>query len=267
METHSSYVRIRDTKFYFEKAGNGTSVVFIHGFSLDTRIWDDQFEVFARDYCVVRYDLRGFGKSAINSGQPYSHVYDLEALLGFWEIGKPILIGHSLGGRIAIDFALTFPDRIRGLILVDTALTGFRRTVKPNIKGRGFTPEMAKQVWIADPLFASIHEKPFVRDRLSRIIADYSGWHWMNQDPGQDIAPPAIERINEIKLPTLIMVGQKDLNDFHVIADLLNRQISQSEKFTLRGVGHIPNMEDPLQFNWASLNFLSRSATANFVDP
>ena len=68
--SRSGIASVNGTKLYYEQAGQGPTLVFIHGFSLDSRMWDDQFETFARDYHVIRYDLRGFGRSAPASDEP-----------------------------------------------------------------------------------------------------------------------------------------------------------------------------------------------------
>jgi pimeloyl-ACP methyl ester carboxylesterase len=88
------------------------------------------------------------------------------------------------------------------------------------------------------------------------MISDYSGWHFVNTDPLCLSDPPAIERLQEIKVPTLIAVGERDFPEFHRIADILSKKIQNSQRVTLRGAGHISNMETPREFNEAVLSFL-----------
>ena len=116
------------TRLYYEVAGSGHPLVFIHGFTLDTRMWDDQFETFAREYQVVRYDRRGFGKSSLPVDEDYAHADDLAALLEHLGIDRAYVLGLSGGGASAIDFALTYPEAIDGLITVDTVLRGYQWT-------------------------------------------------------------------------------------------------------------------------------------------
>jgi pimeloyl-ACP methyl ester carboxylesterase len=89
-------------------------------------MWDDQFEAFAQHYRVVRYDARGFGKSAQPGSEKYLHAADLMALLERLEIDRAAILGLSMGGGIAIDFALTYPEATRALVLVDSTLGGYR---------------------------------------------------------------------------------------------------------------------------------------------
>src|SRR5689334_19941744 len=119
MDMLSGTAEVNHTRLYYEVAGSGPPLVLIHGFDLDTRMWDDQFEVFAQHYRVVRYDVRGFGKSA-RPTEPYAHEEDLKALLDYLGIAQAHIVGMSMGGGIAIDFTLTYPEMTRTLILVDS---------------------------------------------------------------------------------------------------------------------------------------------------
>jgi pimeloyl-ACP methyl ester carboxylesterase len=102
---------------YYEITGSGRSLVFLHAGIADSRMWDEQFWMFAPTHRVLRYDLRGFGISAPVSGT-FSHRQDLCSLLDFLQIGKASLVGLSLGGQLALDFALEWPDRVESLILM-----------------------------------------------------------------------------------------------------------------------------------------------------
>src|ERR1044072_826236 len=102
--------RVNGTSLYYETKGKGFPIVFVSGGGiLDRRGWDEQFETFAKHYRVVRYDVRGIGKSARPQG-PFSHSEDLYALLSFLKIKRAHVAGLSVGGAIAIDFALEHPE-------------------------------------------------------------------------------------------------------------------------------------------------------------
>ena len=90
------------------------------------------------------------------------------------------------------------------------------------------------------------------------MVSDYSGWHWMNHDPGRPFKPPAIQRLANIHVPTLIIVGELDTPDFHAIATTLERGIPGATKVMLPGVGHLGNLEAPDRFNEIVMEFLSR---------
>ena len=251
------FAEVNDTRLYYEIVGKGHPLVLIHGFSLNTKMWDDQFETFAKRYKVIRYDVRGFGKSALPTiGKEYSHTMDLKALLNQLGIDHAYVVGLSMGGKIAIDFTLEYPEVTKALILVDSNVGGFRDWSKTSTSTLEAL-EAGKEAWKNCPLFKPAFEKPNVALRLKQMISDYSGWHLVNSDPSRSLDPPAIERLQEIKVPTLIIVGERDLPDLHKIADILNRKIQNSQKITLKGVGHMSNMETPNEFNKAVLNFLA----------
>jgi len=117
------FADVNGTRLYYEMAGSGPALVLIHGHTLDTRMWDDQFEPFARDYRVIRYDQRGYGKSAPPTAESYSPADDLMALLRYLGLSSAHILGQSRGGAGAIDFALTYPEATTTLIAVDAVLS------------------------------------------------------------------------------------------------------------------------------------------------
>jgi len=263
MEKQNGFTEVNGTRLYYEVAGSGHPLVLIHGFTLDTRMWDAQFEMFAQYYRVIRYDVRGFGKSALPASESYAHTDDVKALLEHLGISHAYVLGLSMGGEIAINFALTYPETTRALVPVDSALGGFQwqefgaslESVWSKAKESGV--QAAKEVWLDLDLFAPALEKPDVASRLVQIVSDYSGWHFVNEDPGRALDPPAIQRLDKVSAPTLIIVGERDLPDFHTIADTLQKGIPNARKVVLPRVGHISNMEDPDKFNEVVLSFLA----------
>jgi pimeloyl-ACP methyl ester carboxylesterase len=263
---NKGFAEVNDTRLYYEMDGRGHPLVLVHGRSLDTRMWGDQLDVFAKRFKVVRYDVRGYGKSAVPTvGKEYSHTGDLKALLNQLGIDYAYVVGLSMGGGIALDFTIEYPEATKALILVDSFLAGFQdwsetyrelmQSLMKEAKEKGI--EATRDMWKNCLIFKPAYEKPNVAFRLKQIISDYSGWHFVNPDPLRPLDPPAIERLQEIEVPTLIIVGERDLPDFHRIADILNKKIQNSQRITLRGAGHMSNMENPKEFNEAVLSFLA----------
>jgi pimeloyl-ACP methyl ester carboxylesterase len=106
---------------YYEMTGAGSPVVLLHGANLDHRMWDDQVAPLAHAHTVVRYDLRGFGRSTRGSISD-AHAEDLKALVDHLELDRVSLLGHSLGAGAAVDFAIAYPDAVRALLLVSSSL-------------------------------------------------------------------------------------------------------------------------------------------------
>lgn len=126
MKKQTGFIEVEGTRLYYEVAGSGRTMILIHGLTLDSRMWDDQFETFAQQYQVIRYDLRGFGKSGLPNSESYSYVDDQKALIDHLGVSHAYVIGLSLGGMIAIDFALEHPEATDALIPVDAVLGGFQ---------------------------------------------------------------------------------------------------------------------------------------------
>jgi 3-oxoadipate enol-lactonase len=254
------------TELHYSIAGKGTPIVLVHGFALDSRMWDDQVPELAAHYSVIRYDMRGFGKSGMRD-EPYSHAEDMKGLIDRLGLGRVALMGLSLGGGAALNFAIAYPDAVRALIVVDPSLGGFRwsaETTRPQQEVQATARERgvdaAREQWLEHPLFAQVMANTRSATLVRAMVSDYSGWHWKNRDPGRPFKPPAIQRLGDIHVPTLIIVGELDTPDFQAIAETLERGIPGATKVTVPGVGHLANLEAPDRFNEIVMEFLARSA-------
>lgn len=265
MRKEAGFAEVNGTRLYYEMAGSGDPLVLIHGMTLDTRMWDDQFEPFAQRYRVVRYDARGFGKSALPTAEkPYAHTDDLKALMTHLDIARAFILGLSMGGGIALDFAVAHPEATEALIPVDSRLNGWQpdaefaaylSAVRTRASEAGI--QAARDVWTYSAMFKPALENPTVASRLAQIIADYSGWHWVNDNPLRAPDPPAAQRLHTIRVPTLIVIGERDVPDCHAIANTLDRRIPNARKVVIARVGHMANMEAPERFNTVVSDFLA----------
>jgi 3-oxoadipate enol-lactonase len=262
-EVVSGYAEVNGARLYYELAGSGAPLVFIHGFGLDRRMWDAQFSFFARRRQVLRYDLRGFGRSALpQPGAAYRHVDDLAALLDHLQIDQAALAGLSLGGLIALNAALEYPDRVSTLVLVDAIASGramsaawddeYRR-IRREARAQGAAA--GKQAWLSFSLFAPTRAHPEAGPLLARLIGDWSGWQLTQRDP-ENSNIVAMGRLAEVRAPTLVVVGERDQPDFQAIADEL-LGIPLARKVVVPGAGHLVPMEAPGEFNVLLEAFLS----------
>jgi pimeloyl-ACP methyl ester carboxylesterase len=263
MAGHHEIAHVAGTHLAYEVVGAGPCLVLIHGFALDSRMWDDQIDTLAQHHQVVRYDMRGFGHSDLPDATSYTPAADLKALLEYLDIGMATVLGLSLGGGVALDFALSYPELTRSLVLVDAMVDGWAWSSAWNEQagavwtaGKDWGVAIAKERWLALPLFRPAQQKPDVGRRLARMVSDYSGWHWHNDDPRQRLQPSTLPRLGSITAPTLIIVGERDEPDFRLMADTFERGIPASQKVIMSGVGHMANMEDPEQFNAIVRHFL-----------
>lgn len=249
-------------QIYYEVTGTGVPI-FIHGFTLDHRTWQPQVEAFSKRYRVVTYDARGFGKSSLPTG-PYDHVADLHALLEHLGIKQAHIVGLSMGGRIATNFVLFYPEMAISLTLMDSALDGYGSEVNWNVHAKEQGLEKARENWLNHELFIVTQKRPEVVATLRSIVEDYSGWHWLHHDPQNPINTHAREHLHEISKPTLVIVGEGDLTYFHNIAGVLVAGIVGAQKVVVPNAGHMVNMEAPKVVNKLLADFIAKP---QFVEP
>lgn len=254
------FINIQDGKLFYQIEGKGPPLIFLHGICLDHRMWQQQIQFFSLSYTCINIDLRGFGRSSVPIS-PYSFHEDINTILDSLHITSPVtLIALSMGGKAAINFALTYPSRTKVLVLADVAVDGY------NFKNFNLAPiaglakekgvDSANQLFLNNPVFASARKNKIVFDRLKEIILSYSGWQWLHPNPVKTISPVAIQQLDRITAPVLILTGEKDIIDFQAIAEILHQNIKQSVKKEISGVGHMCNMENSKTFNQLVFQFL-----------
>ena len=261
MSTTTGYVQVEDARLYYERSGEGFPVVLIHAGLWDSRMWDDQFATFAEHHDVVRYDVRGFGRSDRPSA-PYSDLRDLMYLLGELDISRCAIVGCSTGGQLAIDFALEHPELVDAVVPVAPGLSGYR------------WEDAGLEVLIAE-----VHEAVTAGDLRSAMEIELAVWAPRSEDPTTDARirqiamdnlhvfrvpdtlaetpPPALPRLETIEAAMLVIVGDRDIAEIHAIADLLERRVPGAHRRVIAGADHLVNMRRPEKFNRQVLDFLS----------
>ena len=265
----SGFVRVGEPVIYYEIAGprgpdgssgTGAPVVLIHGGQMDRRMWDPQFESWSKKYRVVRYDVRGYGRSPTPT-VPYSDTEDLLAVLDALAIPKAHLVGLSLGGRIAIDFTLAHPDRVASLVAVAAGMSGFDFSAgnwpqqMRAAQERG--GEAAAGLWLEDPYMVPAMEHADLAPRIRELVLDNAQVWLQNPLLPKRLTPPAAKRLAEIRVPTLVVVGDRDVPDMQKVADQLAAEVKGARKVVVPGAGHIVSLEKPQEFDRAVLGFLA----------
>jgi len=258
----SGFVEVNGGRLYYEVAGKGHPVVLIHGGQLDSRMWDDQFARYARSARVIRYDVRGFGKSPAASGM-YADEEDLAGLLRTLKIEKASIVGLSLGGRIAIDLALSHPDLVDALVLVAPGLSGFHFSGDPNDAesiraAQAGDWEAVTHYWLMSGYMAPAMANPKIAPRIHELALENAHEDMDNPFLERPLYPAAIDRLPSIHVPTLIVVGNRDVADIHEICGLLYARIPGAKQVIIDGAGHMVNMEKPEEFDRAVLPFLGQ---------
>ena len=277
LEVTHGYLEVDQLKVYYETMGSGPPLVLIHDAILHREVWNNQFEVFAKDYTVIRYDQRGYGLSESND-MGYVNIEDLHALLKHLNIDRATLVGSSYGGQMTLDFALAYPDMVEALILVGAPISGstfsqndadaviwrsavFKRffgVYRPT--GRLHNSEEATEtvkLWLEFPgsrywiLPENSDARQQVRDLLLANLQNL-----IHRRLIKDPDVPANGRLADIQVPTLIIVGQEDNPDLHEHADKLEMELAEAKKVVIPNAGHLVHLEQPEVFNQAVLDFL-----------
>lgn len=247
--------------------GDVGTVVLIHGHSVDLRLWRYQLPALidAR-YRVIRYDVRGHGRSTVPpDGYTWEHYSaDLSDLLDHLSIEAAHLVGISMGGGIALQLALDSPHHILSLTLVDATLPGFTysqefsRQIEELVQAvRSEGPRSAFQrLWLAGPLFDGVRRFPHRLALLHEMTLAYPAADYREGAIPADYAPTVSDRLAEVTAPALVVVGQEDIPDFRLIADLLAANLPNARQLLLPRCGHIPPLEQPGAFNAALIAFL-----------
>lgn len=260
----AGFAEVNGTKLYYEQMGKGRTIIFVHGGLVDSRVWDEQFMEFAKRYRVIRYDLRGFGKSAEPSG-PFSPIEDLHALLGFLKVEHATVVGGSLGGMVATDFALEYPQTVEALVLVGSGLRGDKRPQDKQMAAiyqtaRRDGAESYAERMMGTPLFAGVRNNPPVSSRLRRMLIDnYKALASLGPNITKFPEPLTVDRLESVRARTLVIVGSEDHPDLRAIAEILHSKIPGAQKVVIKGASHHPNIEQPKEFNRIFLSFLRKS--------
>jgi pimeloyl-ACP methyl ester carboxylesterase len=266
LQSQRGNTEINGASLAYETAGSGPPLVMVHGHLLDLHQWDDQFQSFARDYQVVRYDARGFGQST----QPpadYNHAADLHGLMQFLDLGHAFLMGCSGGGATCIDFALQHPSMVDGLILVGSGIAGFEPSGPPppalvamnEAFERGAIDqavEYSLHVWTDGARRTPEQVNQVARERTRAMTKQLFSRRPVEGAEEQQYVPDALERLAELRAPTLVIVGSEDNQMLHDIADLIVSRSPNARRVVIQDAGHHPNMEHPEAFNEIVRSFL-----------
>ena len=261
LEITTGFAEVNGTKLYYEVAGSGDMIVLIHGNMGDCRHWDDQFEAFAKNHQVIRYDVRGFGKSSLpTQGQSYSHYDDLKELLVYLGISKAHIAGWSMGCGIAVDFVLAYPEMSNSLIAVGPWVSEYNSPAAEELnlifsEVSSIVKESGTRAAI-EFIISNIRD-PEIADRFGEICLNYSFWHFLNEDPVRYLDTPAVQQIDRINLPTLITTAKYDIAPCREVADLLEQAILNAKKVDMIDASHQMGLEKPEEFNKIVLDFLS----------
>jgi 3-oxoadipate enol-lactonase len=258
--TPGAFVEVEAGKLFYEECGTGPdAVILIHDGIAHSAVWDDVWPTFCKRFHTIRYDRRGYGRSPA-SGTWYTETEDLATLLRNRKVSHSVLVGSSHGGELSIDFTLQYPSLVRQLVLVGAVVSGLPYT--DHFLNRGISnsqPFEKNDVpgglanWAKDKyLLAPAHDA--AKKRLLELLTANP------QDmTHSDYARPtqaALHRLKEIRVPTLILVGDADIPDVHAHAGAIEAGIAGSRRVVIPEAGHLMYLEKPEEFSRVVITFI-----------
>lgn len=229
--------------------GESPRALFLHGFGGDLQTWNPLWAELDEGLSMLRYDLRGFGASRERDDRAFSHADDLLALLDAFELPQADLVGVSMGGAVALNFALAHPRRVRRLVLISPAITAWEwsgewRDLWQAIVDCARDGDMdgARELWWLHPLFATVRDGE-AGQSLRAAIDRFPGRQWLADHQRPSL--PDLEKLHSLAVPALLMSGGRDLGDFRLIADLLTAAVPDLRRIDFPGAGHMLHLEEP----------------------
>lgn len=244
------------------------TLVFIHAFPLDSRMWRHQVGHLHGQVHVVTLDLRGYGKSAVtDEAAPFSipvFAEDVKKSLDLLEIKRAIMVGCSMGGYTLFEFWRRFPDSVAGLVLCDTRADADTEEAKQRRAGQidrvrkeglGFMADFVAENLLSD------HTRSSNLELVSEVK------EWALQVPSSVVTrtlealasrPDSTATLGTISVPAMIIVGEHDKPTPPEFSEAMSREIKGSRLAVIRNAGHLSPLENPLDVNRALDRFLSR---------
>ena len=251
-------VRVNNIELYYQSHGQGYPVVFLHGFVGTVDMWQPQVPVLSREYRFIIYDARGHGQSeSPSSPEQYSAdivVEDLVQLLESLGIEKAVVGGLSMGGYQSLRFYLRHPQMVAALILMDTG-PGYRNPVRreewncqQEERAKLLEAQGIEAFAVGAPSYTPrdliLKQNPVGLAHMARkVVGQHDSW--------------VIENLGTIKVPTLILVGEKD-TPFLQAAEYMSKTIPGAQYMIIPKAGHAANQDNVEVFNRAVLDFLSK---------
>jgi 3-oxoadipate enol-lactonase len=262
--TPGAFVDVEAGKLYYEECGTGPdAVILIHDGIAHSAVWDDVWPALCKRFHTIRYDRRGYGRTPASTTW-YTETEDLATLLRNRKVSHAVLVGSSHGGELSIDFTLQYPALVRQLVLVGAVVSGLPYT--DHFLNRGISnsrPFEKNDVpaglanWAKDKyVLAPSHDvaKKRLLDLLTANPQDLT--HSDYARPTQ----PALHRLKEIRVPTLILVGDADIPDVHAHAGAIEAGIPGSKRVIITDAGHLMYLEKPEEFSRLVITFIEANA-------
>ena len=257
---------------YVEVAGEGPGVALVHEGICDSRMWDPQWAEWSESFRLLRLDLRGFGRTPLEAGR-FSNARDLIEALEEYRFDRAALVGVSLGGRVVLEVALARPELVSALVLVAPGLPGHEWSQETQaawseeeaaIEAGDLDEavEVNLRTWVDGPCRRPDEVDSAVRSRVGEMQRRALELQVPLGEEAEEelLVGDLADRLGEIRVPTLAVVGEEDRSDLLAITERLEREIPGARRVTIPATAHVPSMERPREFDELVLPFLREAA-------
>ncbi|HJP89999.1 MAG TPA: alpha/beta hydrolase [Candidatus Limnocylindrales bacterium] len=251
---------------------DGSPILLVHSAIVNRRSWDPVVpHLTGAGYRVIRYDMRGFGESTTEKVEFVAH-QDLLAVLDFFGVRKAAVAGNSMGAHFAIDAVLAAPDRFTALMWVGGGINGFDKDVPPaedelfEAEGAAeeagdwdLAAELDTRIWVDGWIDGAAAPATRVDPEVRAAIKQ---WDRELLEPGREYgdrikAAPAIDRLDQIEVPTLVAIGDLDTSGTRAAAEVLAEKVDGARLVHFPKAAHIIGMEAPAELAAAMLDLLA----------
>ena len=233
---------------HYAVEGRGPDVVLVHAFQMDLREWDAVVPALAGARRVIRYDVRGHGTSKVEEDLP-STVTDLLGLLDELQVRRATIAGLSMGSTVALDFALTHPDRVERLVLAAPGIPGVAGGRTPEwlmpifAAVKAGDPPRAAELWWASALFDAVRKDAAAAKARAIVLDNARIWSFARRPPALD--PPAGTRLKDVTVPVVTVAGDADQLGGHDIGRAVAAAVPNGRFVSIPGAGHMLTIERP----------------------
>ncbi len=270
---YSKFAEINGVKIHYQEKGEGTPLILIHGYASSTYSWKDVFEPLSEKYRVIAIDLKGFGFSEKPDGDYTRRAQGeiINGLLEYLKIEKAWIAGNSMGGETALNIALFHPEKVLGLILIDSAgvkILG-RESLAPwylqtPVVGQVLTSlALTSDFLVREGLKKSFYDDSKISDERVNYyyqpLKTRNGQLAAREARMQYVLYPVEDKLDKIKVPTLLIWGAEDELIPLEAGKKMNSLIKDSKLVVFESCGHIPQEEVPEKVLSEMVNFIEQT--------
>lgn len=251
-------------KIVVEKKGSKEVILLLHAGIADKRMWENEVNLLSKDYCVIAVDLPGFGESKI-LGNRINYVEIIETVLEHYELTEVTIIAASFGGKIAIDFCLIHPQKVKKMILISPAVSGWEdsKELIDYEEQESLTTDVRDLVTLNYEFWITRgRDTPNVNIEAEKLIIEMLQHNFLLEDNKVEeinIIDNSLKRLENIDQPLLIINGENDISDFLAIGSCIHNKVQLSQREVIPNTAHLPNLENSKLVSWYITEFLKKS--------